>query len=232
MAISNWTNYAAIAPQKSGLDDLFANALKGYQMEREPQKMRDEAETRQRDNAIKAIQQAFLPKEYGMKAKKFEQEQDDRTYLRDLMSGGKPQGGGMDMDAFKDNPFGRALFKSQYGIDPLQQAPETPEQKRQAALDLYKDKEQYKASQDAKPTAAVKTLHENIIQLSPKATKAIDELIRLPSPVEVPGVPVYRPGARAAHTKAVTAAAENYAKAKGWPNTVGSLKKAEEILKR
>lgn len=231
MAISNWTNYAAIAPQKSGLDELFSNALKGYQMEREPQKMADEQESRMRDNALKAIQQKFLPQEYGMKAKKFQQEQDDRSYLRNLMSGGMPEGGGMNMDVFKDNPFARALFKSQYGVDPLQQAPETPEQKRQAALDLFKEKEEYKAQQDAKPTAAVKTLHENIIQLSPKATKAIDELIRLPSPIEVPGG-IYRPGAKAAHSKAVTAAAENYAKAKGWPNTVGSLKKAEEILKR
>lgn len=64
MAISNWTNYAAIAPQKSGLDELFANALKGYQIQREPQKMRDEEEARQRDNAIKAIQQRFEPEKY------------------------------------------------------------------------------------------------------------------------------------------------------------------------
>jgi len=226
-----FTDFSRLPAQSPALADLLGDVLKGYQTQREPTRIRQEEESRMRDNAIKAIQQKFLPQEYGMKAQKFQQEQDDRSYLRNLMSGGMPEGGGMNMDVFKDNPFARALFKNQYGVDPLQQAPETPEQKRQAALDLFKEKEEYKAQQDAKPTAAVKTLHENIIQLSPKATKAIDELIRLPSPLEVPGG-IYRPGARAAHSKAVTAAAENYAKAKGWPNTVGSLKKAEEILRR
>ena len=75
-------------------------------------------------------------------------------------------------------------------------------------------------------------MHENIIQLSPKAHKAIQHLIDIPSPFEPWGMGAFYSGQKAAHKKAVLAAAENYAKAKGWPNTKGSIEKASEILER
>lgn len=131
----------------------------------------------------------------------------------------------------------QAITAKQLGL-PVQKfgasktAPLTQEEKNQAALNLFKEKEEYKSQQEQKMPAAIKTLHENIIHLSPKAIQAIDHIINIPSPTEIPGLGVVKSGQKAAHNKAVTAAAENYAKAKGWPNTKGSIEKAESILQR
>lgn len=140
--------------------------------------------------------------------------------------------GGMNLDIFKQNPMLRGFFKHKYGVDPLAVAPQTPEEKNASALDLFNQKEALKAQQEQKMPAAIKTLHENIIHLSPKAVQAIQHLIDIPSPVEPWGTGFIKSGQKAAHNKAVTAAAENYSKAKGWPNTKGSIEKAESILQR
>lgn len=126
----------------------------------------------------------------------------------------------------------RGFYKQTYGIDPLAPIAQTPEEKQAAQLQLFKEKEKFKAEQEQKLPAAIKTLHENIIHLSPKAVKAIQHIIDIPSPFEPWGLGAVQSGQKAAHNKAVTAAAENYSKAKGWPNTKGSLEKAESILQR
>lgn len=116
---------------------------------------------------------------------------------------------------------------------PARKAPvETPEQKTARELDVYRKKAEIKAAQEGQLPGAVKTLHENIIHISPKAIKAIDHIINIPSPVEPWGFGAIKSGQKAAHNKGVTAAAESYAKAQGWPNTKGSIQKAEEILQR
>lgn len=78
-------------------------------------------------------------------------------------------------------------------------------------------------------TNAVKTQQQNIITNVPKAVRLIDSIISKPSPIELPG---YRKGARKAHDALVKEAAETYAKAKGWPNTISSIHDAEQILGR
>lgn len=123
-------------------------------------------------------------------------------------------------------------LKKKTGTNPFAQQPQTPEQKINSQLELFKEKERIKAAKEEKMPAAIKTLHENIIHLSPKAIDAIDHIINIPSPTEIPGTGFYKSGQKAAHNKAVTAAAENYSKAKGWPNTKGSIEKAESILQR
>lgn len=156
MAISNWTNYAAIAPQKSGLDELFANALKGYQIQREPQKMRDEEETRQRDNAIKAIQQKFLPQEKQANLSRARMEYDPQAkadYIKHLISafGGDDMSsqdgtiGGVGKDEFKT-----ALIRQALGIPAQlpQERLEMESQKIQQREDLKKIREFDKAIQD------------------------------------------------------------------------------------
>ena len=142
-----------------------------------------------------------------------------------------PGQGGLNLEALKQNPMLRGFFKHKFGYDPLSM-PQTPEEKQASAIDLFKKKEAIKAESGGTVPAAVKTLHENIIQLSPKAINAIQHIIDIPSPFEPWGAGAIKSGQKAAHNKAVTAAAENYAKAQGWPNTVGSLKKAESILQR
>jgi hypothetical protein len=141
-------------------------------------------------------------------------------------------GNGINMDAIKNSPIMRGYFKKHFGFDPAAQAPQTPEEKNAAALDLFKQKEAIKAKKEEKLPAAVKTLHENIIHLSPKAIDAIQNIMDKPSPFEPWGLGFIKSGQKAAHNKAVTAAAENYSKAKGWPNNTGSIEKAESILQR
>lgn len=143
-----------------------------------------------------------------------------------------PNNVGMDLEVFKKSPMLRGFFKHKFGVDPLAQTPQTPEEKEAMAIDLYKKKEAIKAANGGTLPAAVKTLHENIIQLSPKAHKAIQHIIDIPSPLEPWGFGAIQSGQKAAHHAAIKAAAENYAKAKGWPNTKGSIQKVEEILQR
>lgn len=50
-------------PDLSGIGDLIENIGKGYQIGRMPDHLREEQEGRMRDNAMKAIQQAFMPQE-------------------------------------------------------------------------------------------------------------------------------------------------------------------------
>jgi hypothetical protein len=140
--------------------------------------------------------------------------------------------GGLNIELLKAHPMLRSFAKKHLGFDPLAPIAQTPEEKEAAQFDLFKRKEDYKAQQEPKPPAAVKTLHENIIQLSPRAIKAIQGIKDIPSPKEPWGTGALWADQKAAHHKAVTAAAENYAKAKGWPNTKGSIEKAESILRR
>lgn len=139
---------------------------------------------------------------------------------------------GINMEAIKNSPIMRGYFKKHFGFDPMARSPQTPEEKNAAALELFKQKEAIKNEKEEKLPAAVKTLHENIIHLSPKAIDAIQNIIDKPSPFEPWGLGMIKSGQKAAHNKAVTAAAENYSKAKGWPNTKGSIEKAESILQR
>lgn len=78
-------------------------------------------------------------------------------------------------------------------------------------------------------TNAVKTNLQTIITSVPKVKKGIENLIKMPSPVDIPG---YRSDSRAAHDAKVAETAESYAKAKGWPNTVDSIHQAMKILGR
>ncbi len=85
------------------------------------------------------------------------------------------------------------------------------------------------ATGDVPLTNALKTLHQNIISGAPKAEKMIDDLIESPSPLGIPG---FKPDQQARHKALVNAAAETYAKAKGWPNTNESIHRATTILGR
>ena len=127
----------------------------------------------------------------------------------------------------KQDPRFRGAFKKRFGYDLLA---ETPEQIKARQLETNKLKLDQKAEIDkTKNTNAVKTANQNIVNIVPRANRGIDQLIAAPSPTEFP---LYRKGARAAHKALVNEAAENYAKAKGWPNTGESIKTASEILDR
>lgn len=78
-------------------------------------------------------------------------------------------------------------------------------------------------------TNQLKTLHQNIVSGIPKVMDAIDDIIKTPSPVGVPG---YKSDQQAKHKALVNSTAETYAKAKGWPNTNESIHRATQIIGR
>jgi len=59
MAVNNWINYAAIPAQKPIISDLLANVLKGYQMEREPTKIKQEEVMREFMNQIRGTEAKY-----------------------------------------------------------------------------------------------------------------------------------------------------------------------------
>lgn len=68
MAI-NYPNWLAAPIQKSPFENLFENVLKGYQMQQEPAKMREEQNARQQANALKKLELEHNPKEYELNDK-------------------------------------------------------------------------------------------------------------------------------------------------------------------
>lgn len=78
-------------------------------------------------------------------------------------------------------------------------------------------------------TPATKTAQQSIIVNAPKVNRLIDKIIEKPSPTEIFG---WRGPAKKEHNALVTEAAETLVKARSWPNTKGSIDKAESILQR
>lgn len=66
MAVGNWINYAAIAPQKSPLEDVFAHVLQGYKMQREPAKMDQEQKQRELVSRLAELDLQHKPTEYSL----------------------------------------------------------------------------------------------------------------------------------------------------------------------
>jgi len=62
MAIQ-FTDFSRIPTQEPAFANLLGDMLQGYKTQREPTRIRQDEESRMRDNAIKAIQQKFLPQE-------------------------------------------------------------------------------------------------------------------------------------------------------------------------
>lgn len=66
MAVNNWINYAAIAPQKSPLEGFFADILRGYKMQREPAKMDQEQKQRELVSRLAELDLQHKPTEYSL----------------------------------------------------------------------------------------------------------------------------------------------------------------------
>lgn len=107
-------------------------------------------------------------------------------------------------------------------------AKETPDQIQKRQLETNQAKLDQKS---ATLTNAVKTQQQGIISNTPKVKNYIDKIITAPSPANIYGVST-SPDDLAKHNSLVTAAAETYAKAKGWPNTNASINAARHILDR
>lgn len=89
-----FTDFSRIPTQEPAFANLLGDMLQGYKTQREPTRIRQEEESRLRDNAIKAIQQKFLPEEYkasiglkGAQSRKAEQEMRQIKALMDYLGG-------------------------------------------------------------------------------------------------------------------------------------------------
>lgn len=121
--------------------------------------------------------------------------------------------------------YGRAV--EQWGAD--------SDQAKQAKTYAQRLAEGLKAGQNpggSNLNKDVQSIHQKIITLTPKANAAIQKIIDLPSPIEIPGTGMFYADQKAAHHAAVKAAAETATKAQAWPGTMGSIETAIEILER
>jgi hypothetical protein len=144
-------------------------------------------------------------------------------------------GTGFNTDVFKQNPLLRGFFKHKFGVDPLAVAPQTPEEKNAAQLDLFKQKEAIKAQNKGANTNAVKTKAQNIINGVPNALPIIDEIIASVEKGNVPGQLVGRyfsPDAQATYAGNISESAETLANSLGYPNTEGGFHQAEKVIAR
>jgi hypothetical protein len=211
--------------------------------------------------------------------KQFEQEQQDRAMLQQLMDGGgqsmgqpgqqqmptqeygqgmgmfTPEGlqnaqqqaqqvqaqrgqpgGAVNLEALRNSPIGRGLFKKFYGVDPVAEIPQTPKQKQAAELELFKKKEQYKAQSGGdKNTNQVITKAQNTVGGVVNALPIIDDLIKDVGAGNVPGTILggtFKRDQQANYASNISESAETLANALGYPNTEGGFHQAEKVVAR
>ena len=104
----------------------------------------------------------------------------DAQSIADSAQGGQ-QAGGINLEMLKQNPMLRGFFKHKFGFDPLAEAPQTAEEKQQAALDLFRKKQEIKQAVigDKVPlTGAMKTNLEKTIVGVDSALPVLQEVIQ------------------------------------------------------
>lgn len=89
--------------------------------------------------------------------------------------------GGIDLDLLKAHPMLRGFAKKHLGYDPLEQIPQTPEEKEAMALDLFKKKQDLKkgATGDNVPlTTAMQTKLQGVVTGVDNSLPVIEDLIK------------------------------------------------------
>ena len=151
-----FTDFSRIPTQEPAFANLLGDMLQGYKTQREPTRIRQEEESRLRDNAIKAIQQKFLPQEKQANLARARMDYDPQAkaeYIKHLISafGGQENAsadgtiGGISQDEFKN-----ALIRQSLGIPAQlpQERLEMESQKIQQREDLKKKRELENAIQE------------------------------------------------------------------------------------
>ena len=151
-----------------------------------------------------------------------------------------PQGEpGMNFDALRQNPMLRGFFKHKFGFDPLAAVPQTPEDKQAAALDLFKQKEQIKASNKTGSgetlTAPIKTKYQNVIGGVTSARPILKKLIEETKKGNIPGQMIgslFKRDAQASYKGEVSTLLDGVRNAYTIPNTDSGTAKAEDKVLR
>ena len=87
------------------------------------------------------------------------------------------------IEALRQNPMLRGFFKHKFGFDPLSPSPQTPEEKKESELDLFKRKEAIKAENkkstagDVPLTTSIKTKLQGVVTGVDNSLPVVEELI-------------------------------------------------------
>ena len=155
--------------------------------------------------------------------------------LQDMITGGN-QGTSANstnptIEALKKNPLLRGFFKHKFGYDPLLPPPETPNEKRQADLDLFTKKQNIKNQGKGGdvPTTAVLTQNQQAIQGVDSSLPILDELI---NDKNLPGIMSFSPGNNARYSAKTGAVIDTLVAAQNLPKVQESIKLVEQQIRR
>jgi len=145
--------------------------------------------------------------------------------------GGSGGGGGIDLELLKAHPMLRGFAKKHLGYDPLAQAPQTPEEKQQMALDLFGKKEALKMQNKggSTPTNAVLTQNQQAVQGIDTVVPMLDELIESKN---IPGIMNFSPGKKAAYNAKTSSMIDTLIAAQSLPKVQASIDLVEEQIRR
>jgi hypothetical protein len=142
-----------------------------------------------------------------------------------------PGQGGINLEAFKQNPMLRGFFKHKFGYDPLVM-PQTPEEKQASAIDLYKKKADITAANKSGDTATNKVLTQNqqAVQAIDTVLPMVDEFIN--NPGKVYGPTDFRPSKKAAYNAKTGGMIDLLVAAQSLPQVKESVKLVEDQIRR
>jgi hypothetical protein len=142
------------------------------------------------------------------------------------------QGGGVNLDALRQNPMLRGFFKHKFGYDPLAPVAQTPEEKQHAALDLFKQKEAIKAQGKSGdiPTNTVLTQNQQALQGIDTVVPMLDELIN--NPDKVYGRYDFSPSKKAAYNAKTSGMIDTLVAAQSLPKVQASIDLVEQQIRR
>jgi len=149
---------------------------------------------------------------------------------QDLSQGA--QGGGINLEAMRNNPMLRGFFKHKFGIDPLAAVAQTPEDKQAMALDLFKQKEELKKQNKggAIPTTAVMTQNQQALQGIDTVIPLLDDLIL--NPKQIFGPTDFSPSKKATYNAKTSAMIDTLVAAQSLPKVQASIDLVEQQIRR
>jgi hypothetical protein len=168
------------------------------------------------------LQRAIL----GEQLQNLQHKNDPNWEMNNFINFSKKLGG---IENIKSNPLLRGLAKRMYGID-LDK--ETPEERQQAALDLFQQKENIKKQNKGGdvPTNTVLTQNQQALQGINTVLPMLDELIN--SPEKIYGRFDFSPSKKAAYNAKTSGMIDTLVAAQSLPKVQASIDLVEQQIRR
>jgi len=143
--------------------------------------------------------------------------------------GGSP---GMNLDMLRNNPMLRGFFKQQFGYDPLTSGAQSPQDKQEMQLDLFRKKEDIKkqAKGGDSPTNAVLTQSQQAIQGIDTVLPMLDDMIKDSS--KIYGRGDFSPSKKAAYNAKTSGMIDTLVAAQSLPKVQASIDLVEQQIRR